>query len=386
MLNHRIRMAEQLLIHNRVKRARYLYEDLVEKHPTNPYLHLVLGNIYNSLGMWSAAKKEYNYVLKIQPENQDALKGLARAKYESAPRLKTFVGVKDSKRNEGDLVEVYGGSRFTYRFGDQSEAFVEVAAARHMQPEFDDIDRLSPMVGLKVGLFGEVSLRGEYTYNAYNRIDPSHNYLGAIGTNLFDYVQLEGYYFHDDIRQTLYAMEEGVDRDNAGGAVQVFPISRLQARGEYRYSWLGETDNVVDNSSHLGVASASYTFFNNPWFIPGYMYTYLSYEDQQPNQVGAYWAPEEYQSHALPLSVMGIAVNDTFMYNAGVVPAYNIVKNDDNSFGLGVFGGFDWEVAIAHKLGLDASASWGLEEAYHDYAAQLRYTYIFGRHSGIWKE
>jgi hypothetical protein len=110
------------------------------------------------------------------------------------------------------------------------------------------------------------------------------------------------------------------------------------------------------------------------------------FESDQPGIVGAYWAPEQYQNHALPVEVMGIARNNTLNYFAGVIPGYNVVKDEDNGYGVSVYGGFDWEVAIAHQLGLEAASSIGLGSAYSEFSARLNYTYIFGKHSGEWRE
>ena len=391
IFNHKVRMAEQMMIHQRLKRARYLYEELVKKKPNDPYLHFTLGQIYHQLGMWDAAKKEYEIVRKMRPDNQDVVVAMEKLKYDSSPSITGFVGVKVSQRNPGNITHLYGGSRFIYRFWNQSEAFGEVAAGRYFQDEEVTVVHVSPRLGLKVGLFGELTLSGEYTYNQFfvnEDVEPTHNYRAGAQTNIFDYVGLEAYYYRDDVRQTISAMEEGIGGDNVGGALGIYPIERLRLRGEYRHTWYNgsiDSDYVPHDSSDFASGGASYTVFDNPFFTFGYVYSMLMFDNQQPGRQAVYWTPEFYQNHAIPLDVSGSELNGDMYYSVGVVPSYNINSDADDSFGLSLYGGFDWEVALAHKLGANMGASWGLGPAFYEYSALLSYTYIFGKHTGSWK-
>jgi len=386
---YRIRLAEELIAHNRYKRARYIYEELVRQNPENAYYHLALGHLYLMSGMWSSARHEYKMALIYSPGNEEALAGLERVRYESAPTVDVFVGYQEAKRFNSYLGTYRGGSRFTYRFWDGAEAFGEVTAARHLDTNYEMIDRLSPTVGAKVGLFGEAAVRGEYTYNIHDRIDNTHNYLAAVSGDIYNYVGLEGYYFREDMRQTLLAMEEGIGDDNLGGVLRVWPIERLTLSGEYRHSWVDDSDLVNDNQSDLINAGLGYTFFNGPYFTPGYGYTWLTYDDQQPNQTAVYWAPELYQSHSLPLAVSDYPTRDIF-YNVGLVPSYNMVEvgdEEEDNWGLSAFGSVGWQVALNHRLRLDASYGTGLEnDDYYEYSVMLTYTYIIGKYRAIWRE
>ena len=384
----RVRLAEEHMIHNRVKRARYQYERLVKADPGNPYYHLSLANIYAQLNMYSSAKREYNRVLQLEPGSEPAKQGLAKVEYESSPSVSVFVGVEDAKRFGDQVSSVNVGSRFTYRFWDGSEAFGELTGAEHTQSGENSIERMSAKVGLKLGVFGEVNIRGEYTYNAYSRnLDSSHNYLGEIGTNIYDYVGLRGYYYRDDIRQTVTAMEEGVGQDNIGGAVTIWPIRRLTFRGEYRRSRQDSTENVDKNASTMANGGVGYTFFNNPYMVVGYNYTYLSYDDSTPNQdpdKPVYWAPSKYQGHSLPVEMMHDVTPDLY-YHMGVIPTYSVIENGDDSVGLTFLGGFYWQMVVKHQLAFDASLGVGLQAAdYYEYMFLLTYTYIFGNHTGDW--
>ena len=63
------------------------------------------------------------------------------------------------------------------------------------------------------------------------------------------------------------------------------------------------------------------------------------------------------------------------------------VDNEADNFGLSTFGSLDWQMAIKHRLGLEAAYGTGLEGSYYwEYSVLLKYTYIFGSHSGIWRE
>lgn len=382
---YRIRLAQELMAHNRYKRARYIYEELVRQYPNNPYYHLALANIYSLSSMWSSAENEYRVVLELDPENEEAIIGLEKVHYQKAPRLDVFAGINDSRRFNDRITTVHGGSRFTYRFGDGSEVFGELVAARHMQDGHDAINRLSPRVGIKLGILGELTASGSYTYNAMDEVDDTHNWSAALTYNIYDYVGLEAYYFREDVRQTLLAMEESIGQDSLGGIMHVWPIDRLTVRGEYRYSWVDESDIVPENESQMINAGANYTFFNNPYFIVGYSYTHLTFMEEEPSIVGVYWSPSLYQQHAVPLELYHDVTPDVF-YEVGLVPSYNIVENEDDNFGLYAFGGVAWQVELKHRLGLDAGYGTGLEGTeYWEYFVLLKYTYIFGKHSGRWR-
>ena len=391
VLTHKLMIAEQLMVRDRLKRARYVYEKLAEKYPDDPRVQLGLAELYAAAGMWSSAKERYDMVLKVSPNNRDALCGLSKVKYDSSPTMEYYTGITTADRAVGDMqCEIKGGGRFTYKFGDNSEVYGGVTVAHHTEENgADPIDRMSPMIGIKVGLFGEVQLRGEYSYNRLNRSDDTHNYMGALKTNIYDAVGLEGYYYRDDVRQTVMAMENGIGRDNAGGVLEVYPVAGLRLRTEYRHSNYDKAENIEQNiymdqnTAQLGSTGVNYTFLDGPYITTGYMYTAMAFEKQNSGDNGIYWAPEYYQNHALPIEVMGFASN--FYYFAGTAPSYNLVQDDDDSFGLSVFAGFDWEVAIAHRLGVDANTSIGVGESLYEYQALLKYTYLFGNHSGLWK-
>jgi tetratricopeptide (TPR) repeat protein len=382
---YRVRLAEELLMNNRVKRARYVYEDLVESDPENAYYHLSLANLYAVSNMWSSAEKEYNTVLAIDPANESAVVGLAKVAYASSPTLDAFVGIRDGERFGDRVTSYWAGSRFTYRFWDGSEAFGELTGARHTQDQIDDIDRLSALVGLRLGLFGELTFLGQYIFNAYDRIDPTQEFMAALSYNFFDTVGLEGFYQREDVRQTLVAMEEDIQKDDLGGTVRIWPLYRLTIRGHYRYSWITDSDLIDENDAQLLEAGIAYTFFNGPYFLVGYGYSHLTFDSEQPGQVGAYWSPERYQAHSIPLELYGDATK-TLMYKLGLVPTYGIVDPDQvDNFGMYAFGGLDWQMALKHKLALDVGSNIGLEGDYFDYSALLDYTYIFGKHEKLWE-
>lgn len=382
-MRYRVRLAEELIRKRRMSRARRIFEKLVEDDPNNPYYHLALAQIYLMSNMWHSAEEEYKTVLKLSPGNDEAVMGLARVRYAKAPTLDVFAGMSQARRFSDYLTTYKLGSRFTYRFWNGAEAFGEVTVARHYQTGEEEIDRLSPKVGLVFGLFGDVSLRGEYTLNTYDRIDTTHNYLGAIGVNLFDYVGLEGYYFREDVRQTLLAMDAGIGQDNLGGALTLYPIERLIMRGEYRHTWVDDApdEELDENEADLIAAGASYTFFDGPYFSVGYGYQYLSYDDITPNFRGIYWAPSEYQQHSIPLSVSDYVVPRIY-YNVGVIPSYNILEGEEeDNIGMTAFSSVYWQMALKHRLGLDADVGFALEEDdYYEFNVLLTYTYIFGRH------
>ncbi len=382
---YRLSLAEELLANARYQRARHVYEELVEKNPNNAYYHLALANAYAVSGMWASAKREYRATLNLDPGNEDAVRGMAHMRYEMAPRIDVFAGVNDGRRFDDRVTVFEFGSRFTYRFGDGGEVFGEVAFGRHAEDGFDEIYRISPSVGVKVGIVEDLFFSGQYRLNMYDRVAETHNWSGALSYNVLDVVGLEAYYFREDIRQTLLAMEQRLGEHDFGGAITITPINRLDFRGEYRYGMIDETDVSQANRSQFVLGGVNYTFFNDPYFTVGYTYTYLTFAEQDAIQANIYWAPREYQQHALPLALSGNPTPDVY-YEVGLVPSYNVVDPGDDTFGLFTYANASWQAALKHRLGIEASYGTGLQGAeYWEYSVMLKYTFIFGQHSGIWR-
>ncbi len=383
---YRVSLAEELLAHERYQRARHVYEQLVREHPENPYYHLALGNAYGLSGMWASASHQYRETLRLDPESEDAVRGLARMRYDSAPRLEVYASVDDARRFNDRITVFEFGSRFTYRFGDNDEVFGEVAFGHHHEDGFDPIYRVSPSVGVRVGIIEDLFFRAQYRLNEYDRVAPTHNWSGALSYNVLDVVGLEAYYFRQDIRQTVLAMEQRLGEHLVGGAVTVTPIYHLNFRGEYDTAWIDRTDVSRANRSQNIVGGVNYTFLDNPTYLTvGYTYTYLTYAEQDANTASIYWAPHRYEQHALPLTLSGDPTPEVY-YEVGLVPSYNLIDPGHDSFGVYTYANADWQVELKHKLGIAASYGTGLQGGgYWEYTVLLRYTYIFGQHSGIWR-
>lgn len=385
---YRLRLAEELALHNRYKRARYIFEKLVKENPTNIGYRLALAAIYLQSGMFASARREYEIVSKIDPDNEDAKVGLARVRYESAPRIETTVGWREAWRFDRRNNEISLGSRFTYLFGDGGEAFGEVVGARHNEDRQDSINRVSPRVGLVVGLFGEVSARGEYGVNCYSDLPTTQNWLGALSTNIYDYVGLEGYAYRDDIQQTNVAISEGIGSNNVGGVLRVTPLDRMNIRGEYRHTWVDGGTLVDQNQADLISAALGYTFFDGPYFTPGYIYSYQTFDDELPGVLGVYFSPHVYQSHGISLDLRD-DVRPNLIYTVGLVPAYNIVSSeitkDEDNVSLSGYGSLEWQIALKHRLTVGGGFGADLNSNdYFEYQAFISYMFIFGKHKGEW--
>jgi tetratricopeptide (TPR) repeat protein len=387
-VRYRLRLADELARHSRYKQARYVYEDLVRKDPANLYYRLALANIYIQSGMYASARLQFQVVLRLDPDNAEAKTGLAEVAWLSAPRLATTAEFDDIHRFSRTNTMLALGSRFTYLFGDGGEAFGELVAARHAEQHEVHIDRLSPRVGAAYDVFGEVTLRGEYAPNIYSRLPTTHNWLGSVTTDIYDYVGLEGYYDRTDVRQTILAMEQHVASTDLGGVLRVSPLAELNLRGEYRHSWLGGGSLVRPNQSDLASGAAAYTFFKGPYFTPGYVYTWQIFDDETPNVLGVYFAPRRFQSHGLTFDVRD-QVGQSLVWDVGVSPAYNILGSDiqktQTEWTLSAYGGVDWLITLNHRLAAQVSGGADVStNTFYEYSLVLTYTYIFGKFKGEW--
>jgi tetratricopeptide (TPR) repeat protein len=394
-LRYRIALADELARHARFKQARYIYEKLVQQDPANAYYRLALANIYLQSGMLASAKHELGLILAMDPNNAEAKAMLAAVEYQMSPRLTTTAMFREARQfndytdDTWIVNEVGVGERFTYLWGDGGEVFGEVAWARYNQTRQDPIDRVSPRVGAVVGLFGEVSLRGEIGAHLYSGLPTTLSWLTSATTNIYDYVGLDAYYFREDIQQTVLGIREGVGAYNVGGVLRVWPVERLTIRGEYRHLWIDGGRDFDQNQSDLASGAVAYTFFNGPYFTPGYIYTFQHFDDELPNVLGMYSSPWQYQSHALELDLRDDVTQDV-IYNVGLLPQLGItnsqIQDQDLQYILGLYGGVEWYPHLQHKLGLNLAADYELEQGdFFEYQIMLTYMYIFGKHKGEWR-
>lgn len=371
---------EEHLKNNRYKRARYQFQRLVEGLPFNIYYRLSLAEIFTYTEMYGSAKKQYEKILELDPGNEQAVVGLAAVRHKAAPTIEEHFQVEGAARFEKSVYSYEGGARFTYRFWEGSEAFVEPSGATHTQQDKTNISRASARLGLKLNLFGEVTIKGQYVYSALDRLDDTHNYGGSLHYNLLDVAWFEGFYNRQDIRQTVTAMEQGIGSDTVGGQIDIRPIYRLLFRGKYQKAWVDGSDLADSNSSDQGDALLGYTFLKGPFLFVGYGYTYLAFVTEQPGEMEVYWAPEQYQQHYLTFDFMHDPLSN-LGYHIGITPAYNINKNGQDALGISAFGGIECNAALNHRLGLDVSGSQGIEGNYYEFMTKLMYTYFFNEPS-----
>ena len=388
-VRYRMRLADELARHEHLKQARYVYEDLVKRDPTNVYYRLALANIYLQSGMFASAKYQYEMVLKLDPDNADAKVGLAQARYELSPRLATTASYSYLHRFEKNNGEFDFGSRFTYRFGDNSEAFAEAVVAHHHETNGGGyVERLSPRVGVVVGLFGEAALRGEYSPTLYSGLPLTHNWLLAASGDIYNYVGLEAYYDRQDNRETTEAMRDGIHATDLGGVLRVSPLSELNLRGEYKHSWLNGGGPIRSNVADLYTGAAGYTLFHGPYFTPGYIFTWGTFKNETPNLLGVYFSPKTNLSNGLTFDVRD-QIGQTLMWDAGLTPAYSIYGSDvakpQREFTTGAYAGVDWTINLNNHLAGSVSGGADLGDSrYFEYSVMLTWTYIFGRHKGEW--
>ncbi len=389
-------LAAELYNKESYKRARYEFEKLVEANPDNVYYRLALANIYRMSGMWRSAIHQYEVVRQLEPGNQEAEQGLTQVVYDSAPTLDVFAGYSEGIRFDDLVSYIQGGVVGTYRFWEGWEAIAKLQAGRFFQENEETVTNISPTVGLKLGLFNEVSLKGLYTINFYGDA-VSHNtanWEGHLGFNLLDVALIDLYLKRTDIRETVSSMREMLYTDAYGGVLTLKKLigtswDHFQLFGEYAYriksQSIGDTYNLDSQVSNLVTAGLGYTFrqpfqVENSSILASYVFSYIDHEDQTPYQAAVYWAPETFYGHALPITWYH-RPTQPFDYSIGVSPSYNI-EEGNGGYGFGLFGGMNWRIQPKHILSAAADIGFGLDQDYnyYSYTLFLNYRFIFGTH------
>ncbi len=75
--------------------------------PDNVEVHILLGDAYRTQGQDEKALREYNEVLKIDPENEDALEKILKIRPDNAEVLEKYINVLEKKGNKEELIKAY---------------------------------------------------------------------------------------------------------------------------------------------------------------------------------------------------------------------------------------------------------------------------------------
>ncbi len=75
--------------------------------PNDVEVHLLLGDAYRTQGQEEKSINEYKEVLRIDPENEDAVEKMLKLQPENVDLLKKYVKILEKKGNKDDLVRAY---------------------------------------------------------------------------------------------------------------------------------------------------------------------------------------------------------------------------------------------------------------------------------------
>ena len=351
-LAYRARVAEEMTMRARYQRAIIQYRKLVEQEPDNPYYHIALGNVYRWSGYWRSATKEYERALELDPDNAEAKQGLAAIYRKSAPYVEAFLGHGMALRFNDRVGYWLAGGRFVYRFWNNALVTTELTGRDFFQDSESDVLLLAPRVELRLSPVLGLEVHGGITYNWYDRVENTLNWDAGVSANILDFVAVMFDYMRRDVVQTIPSIEEGIFKDSLQGRIEVTPIERLRAWGLYERAWYSEGDDVLDgtdNVSDLIMAGASYRFMNNPSLTVGYMYTYLTFDDQIPELLQIYWSPAWFMAHQLPIELDHQVRPDLF-YFVGAAPGIGRVKDGDWEWSVALWGGLRWTIDWQNEL------------------------------------
>ena len=79
----------------------------VKLQPNNVEVHLLLGDAYRTQGQDDKAIKEYQEVLQINPENEDAVEKMLKLQPENIDLLEKYIKILEKKGNKEDLIKAY---------------------------------------------------------------------------------------------------------------------------------------------------------------------------------------------------------------------------------------------------------------------------------------
>lgn len=376
---YRLRVAEEMSMRARYQGAIRQYRKLVKEQPDNPYYHMALGNVYRWSGQWRQATLEYERVLELEPDHLEAKEGLAAIYRETAPVGELFLGHGMAMRFNDKVGYIMGGGRFIYRFWNNSLVSGEVKMENFWQEDLNPVFSTSPRIYAMVNLIVGLEVHAGYTYNMYGRLPNTHNWEAGLSGNIFDYVIISLDYKRTDIGQTIASFEEGIQEDIFRGKLEIIPIDRLKAWGLYEYGIWYEGDDIldgVDNVSNLIMAGANYRFMNNPSLTVGYMYTWLTYDDQIPYLQEVYWSPDWFTSHALPIELNHQVLEDLFYY-IGVSPAINRERGADWNWSLAFWGGLLYEINWQNELEFRADCSFSETDWAYNLLLLYRHRFAF---------
>ena len=89
--------------------------------PNNVEVHLLLGDAYRTQGQDEKATKEYGEVLRIDPENEDAIEKMLKLQPENVDLMEKYINILEKKGNKEDLIKAY--TKMTAITGD--EGYIE---------------------------------------------------------------------------------------------------------------------------------------------------------------------------------------------------------------------------------------------------------------------